>query len=542
MIAPSLVKPRAMEGTGFLGQAADDVYQIEGQDLYLVGTSEVAMAAYHSDEILDAASLPLRYAAFSPCFRKEAGSHGKDTRGIFRVHWFDKVEMFVYTTPEESYAEHQRLLGWRRTSSTSSSWPTGSSTPPRATSACRRSASSTARRGSRPRAGTASSPRPRTAPTSRPAGWTSAAGSHDGGTEVRLATLNGTLCAVPRAIVAILETHQQADGSVRVPEALRPSWRPRGPRAGGRVVIEPRSSPTRPDRLAPRLVALDIDGTLLKWVEGGGPTHETITPPVHDAVHRALDAGAHIVLASGRSPHGMTHRRHARPPRRRADRLWVVACNGAVVFRYPPMEVVHEETFDAAPAVAAVLEHHPEALVAVEERGVGYRVNRLFPDGELSGEMIITEVEEIVAGPVSRVIIRDPDATADDFVELAARLGLHGTDYVVGWTAWLDLSPVGVSKASGLPARRRARPSTAATCSPSATVATTSRCCAGPAGAWPWARPSTRSGTPPTTSPTRSTTTARRSRWSAGSMTLPPGPCAGAARRPRWSPPAPAAR
>ncbi len=114
VIAPSLVRPRAMEGTGFLGQAADDVYRIEGEDLYLVGTSEVPMAAYHSDEILDAASLPLRYAAFSPCFRKEAGSHGKDTKGIIRVHWFDKVEMFVYTTIEESDAEHQRLLAWEK--------------------------------------------------------------------------------------------------------------------------------------------------------------------------------------------------------------------------------------------------------------------------------------------------------------------------------------------------------------------------------------------------------------------------------------------
>ena len=103
-----------MDGTGFLGQAADDVYRIEGEDLYLVGTSEVPMAAYHSDEILDGASLPLRYAAFSPCFRKEAGSHGKDTKGIIRVHWFDKVEMFVYTTVEESYAEHQRLLAWEK--------------------------------------------------------------------------------------------------------------------------------------------------------------------------------------------------------------------------------------------------------------------------------------------------------------------------------------------------------------------------------------------------------------------------------------------
>ena len=202
----------------------------------------------------------------------------------------------------------------------------------------------------------------------------------------------------------------------------------------------------------PKVVALDIDGTLLKWVDGQAEDYETITEPVHDAVHRALDAGAHIVLSSGRSPHGMTRIADLlHLPREGADRLWIVASNGAVVFRYPPMEVVHEETFDAAPAVAAVLEHHPEALVAVEARGVGgYRVNRVFPEGELSGEQLITQVDDIVGEPVSRVIIRDPEATADDFIELAARLGLHGTDYVVGWTAWLDLSPVGVSKASGL--------------------------------------------------------------------------------------------
>ena len=201
----------------------------------------------------------------------------------------------------------------------------------------------------------------------------------------------------------------------------------------------------------PRLVALDIDGTLLKWVEGAGTTYEQIAQPVYDAVHRAREAGARVVLASGRSPHGMTRIADLLDlPTDGADRLWTVASNGAVLFRYPPLEVVHEETFDAAPAVAAVLEHHPDALVAVEERGIGYRVNKHFPMGELSGDMIITEVEDLVAGPVSRVIIRDPDATAEDFVELAARLGLHGTDYVVGWTAWLDLSPVGVSKASGL--------------------------------------------------------------------------------------------
>ena len=208
---------------------------------------------------------------------------------------------------------------------------------------------------------------------------------------------------------------------------------------------------SKPAGWQPRLVALDIDGTLLRWVAGSGQTHEEITPAVFAAVHRALAAGAHVVLASGRSPHGMTRvadllELHAEE----RDQLWVVASNGAVLFRYPPMKVVHEETFDARAAVAAVLEEHPQALVAVEERGVGYRVNAHFPTGELSGDMIITEVDDLVAGPVSRVIIRDPDATAEDFVDLAARLGLHGTDYVVGWTAWMDLSPVGVSKASGL--------------------------------------------------------------------------------------------
>jgi HAD superfamily hydrolase (TIGR01484 family) len=209
--------------------------------------------------------------------------------------------------------------------------------------------------------------------------------------------------------------------------------------------------PPLPDGWRPRLVALDIDGTLLKWVEDEGQTYEQISPAVYDAVHAAVDAGAHIVLSSGRSPHGMdTIADLLDLPREGDDRLWVVASNGAVIFRYPPLEVVHEETFDAREAVRQVLEQRPEALVAVEERGVGYRVNRPFPDGELSGEMIRTDVDDIVAGPVSRVIIRDPSATADDFVAMAARLGLHGTDYVVGWTAWLDLAPVGVSKASGL--------------------------------------------------------------------------------------------
>jgi len=204
----------------------------------------------------------------------------------------------------------------------------------------------------------------------------------------------------------------------------------------------------------PRLVALDIDGTLLKWVEGAGTTYETIAPRVHEAVRRAHAAGAHIVLASGRSPHGMVGIADLLELEGHDDeRLWIVASNGAVLLRYLPgeqLEVVHEDTFDAGPAVRAILAARPGVRVAVEERGLGYRVTQGFPAGELSGEMIVTSVDELVAEPVSRVIIRDPEATAEDFVQLTASLGLHGTDYVVGWTAWLDLTPVGVSKASGL--------------------------------------------------------------------------------------------
>ncbi len=203
----------------------------------------------------------------------------------------------------------------------------------------------------------------------------------------------------------------------------------------------------------PKLVALDIDGTMLKWVAGAGTTHEVVPTAVRDAVQRALAAGAHVVLASGRAPHSMTaiaEQLGLRDPASPDGRLWIVASNGSVLVRHPPMEIVHEETFDAAPAVRAVLAQHPDALVAIEERGVGYRVSAPFPVGELGGESIVTDLDDLVSAPVSRVIIRDPQATAEDFVAMASALGLHGTDYVVGWTAWMDLSPVGVSKASGL--------------------------------------------------------------------------------------------
>ena len=230
MIPPALVKPRAMEGTGFLGQAADDVYRIEGQDTYLVGTSEVPLAAYHSDEILDAGSLPLRYAAFSPCFRKEAGSHGKDTRGIIRVHWFDKVEMFSYTTIEESYDEHRRLLGWEK------QWLDKLELAYRVIDVAAGDLGLSAERKFDCEAWIPTQGRYRE--------LTSTSNCTDFQTrrlDIRgrfedgvrpIATLNGTLVAIPRTIVAILETHQQEDGSVKVPKALRPYLQ-------GREVLEP---------------------------------------------------------------------------------------------------------------------------------------------------------------------------------------------------------------------------------------------------------------------------------------------------------------
>ena len=230
MIPPALVKPRAMEGTGFLGQAADDVYRIEGQDTYLVGTSEVPLAAYHSDEILDAGSLPLRYAAFSPCFRKEAGSHGKDTRGIIRVHWFDKVEMFSYTTLEESYDEHRRLLAWEQ------EWLAKLELAYRVIDVAAGDLGLSAERKFDCEAWIPTQGRYRELTstsncTDFQARRLDIRGRFADGVKT-LATLNGTLVAIPRTIVAILETHQQEDGSVVVPQALRPYLQ-------GREVLEP---------------------------------------------------------------------------------------------------------------------------------------------------------------------------------------------------------------------------------------------------------------------------------------------------------------
>ncbi|WP_069386987.1 serine--tRNA ligase [Cellulosimicrobium cellulans] len=233
VITPTLVRPEVMQGTGFLGAHADEIYRLEKDDLYLVGTSEVALAGYHANEILDLSAGPRRYAGWSACYRREAGSHGKDVRGIIRVHQFHKVEMFSYVAPEDAEAEHQRLLGWEedmlrlvdlpyRVIDTAAgdlgssaarkfdceAWLPTQQRYLELTSTSNCTTFQARRLNVRERVET------------------------DGKAETRaVATLNGTL-GTTRWIVAILENHQQADGSVRVPEGLRPYL-------GGLEVLEP---------------------------------------------------------------------------------------------------------------------------------------------------------------------------------------------------------------------------------------------------------------------------------------------------------------
>ncbi|MCX0244943.1 serine--tRNA ligase [Streptomyces drozdowiczii] len=234
MLTPTLVRPRAMEGTGFLGQAAEDVYHLDKDDQYLVGTSEVPLAAYHMDEIIDAEKLPLRYAGYSSCYRREAGTYGKDTRGIFRVHQFTKVEMFSYVDPADAEAEHLRLLDWEK------QWLTGLELPFQVIDVASGDLGASATRKYDCEAWIPTQGKYRELTSASNCGEFQARrlsvrmrDNRDGKKTMRpLATLNGTLCAVPRTIVAILENHQLADGSVRVPEVLRPYL-------GGREILEP---------------------------------------------------------------------------------------------------------------------------------------------------------------------------------------------------------------------------------------------------------------------------------------------------------------
>ncbi len=220
VIPPVLVKPPAMEGTGFLGQAAENVYHLEEDDVYLVGTSEVPLAAFHMDEVLDVNDGPMRYAGYSSCFRREAGTYGKDTRGIIRVHQFDKVEMFIFCKPEDAKAEHAKLLQWEK------DFLNAMEIPYRVIDVASGDLGSSAIRKFDCEAWvpTQNAYREVTSTsncTEFQARRLNIRYKNEDGTKP-LATLNGTLVAIPRMIVAVLENHQNADGSVNVPVALRP--------------------------------------------------------------------------------------------------------------------------------------------------------------------------------------------------------------------------------------------------------------------------------------------------------------------------------
>ncbi len=218
VIPPVLVKPAAMEGTGFLGQAAENVYHLEEDDVYLVGTSEVPLAAFHMDEILE--ELPIRYAGYSSCFRREAGTYGKDTRGIIRVHQFDKVEMFSFVKLEDAEAEHKRLLEWEK------DFLKAMEIPFRVIDVASGDLGASAIRKFDceawiPTQGAYREVTSTSNCTEFQARRLNIRYRDESGTRP-VATLNGTLVAIPRMIVAILENHQNADGSVNVPAVLRP--------------------------------------------------------------------------------------------------------------------------------------------------------------------------------------------------------------------------------------------------------------------------------------------------------------------------------
>jgi seryl-tRNA synthetase len=220
VIPPVLVNPPAMEGTGFLGQAAENVYRLEKDDMYLVGTSEVPLAAFHMDEILPADKLPMRYAGYSTCFRREAGTYGKDTRGIIRVHQFDKVEMFSFCHPDQAVAEHQKLLQWEK------DFLNAMEIPYRVIDVASGDLGSSATRKFDIEAWIPTQQAYREVTSTSNCTEFQARRLNirfkEGDKTSAVATLNGTLVAIPRMIVAILENHQNADGTVNVPAALQP--------------------------------------------------------------------------------------------------------------------------------------------------------------------------------------------------------------------------------------------------------------------------------------------------------------------------------
>lgn len=233
LITPTLVRPEVMAGTGFLGEHSDEIYYLPADELYLTGTSEVALAGYHRDEILELGEEPLRYAGWSTCYRREAGSHGKDTRGILRVHQFNKLEMFSYIKPELAESEHQKLLAFQE------QMLQACELPYRVIDTAAGDLGSSAARKYDAEAWvpTQQSYRELTSTsncTTYQARRLNIRYRTDDGKTAIAATLNGTL-ATTRWLVAILENHQQADGSVKIPSALRPYL-------GGEEFITPKSA------------------------------------------------------------------------------------------------------------------------------------------------------------------------------------------------------------------------------------------------------------------------------------------------------------
>jgi 5-amino-6-(5-phospho-D-ribitylamino)uracil phosphatase len=189
----------------------------------------------------------------------------------------------------------------------------------------------------------------------------------------------------------------------------------------------------------PRLVALDIDGTC-EGFDG------VLAPGIVDAVARVQAAGVPVVMVTGRSWHATRPVVEALGLRRGQH----VCSNGAVRVVFPPLEVTSLRTFDAAEVISRIHAQHPRAALAVEVVGTGYRVTKPFPMGELHGDIEVVPVTELADGPVTRVIVRDPDSTDAEFERIVASLGLHDVSYFVGWTSWLDIAPSNVNKAVGL--------------------------------------------------------------------------------------------
>ena len=441
MVPPALVKPRAMEGTGFLGQAADDVYHLPADDLYLVGTSEVPLAAYHSDEILDVvvAAAPLRRVqpVLPPRGRLVRQGHHAASSGCT-----GSTRSRCSSTPR-SRSRTPRTSGC---SHYERQWLLDLELPFRVIDVAAGDLGLSAIRKFDCEAWVPTQERYREVTSTSNCTQFQARRL-----DIRLRDGDGRDRArghpQRHAVRGPAHDHRAAR---EPPAGRRLRTRAAGaaalPAGTGRAQARRvrRVTPAAPTGWRPRLVALDVDGTLVDWVDGG---RVGVGAGARRRAAGAVDAGAHVVISTGRSVPGVLDAVGPARPRRAASPS---ASNGAVTFSYPPVEMLDVVTFDARETVKLLLEEVPDAHVAVEEIGRGYRINKAFPEGEISGEMVVQSVEELVAEPVTRVIIRSPDQSVEDFAELAQRLGLHGINYYVGYTAWLDLAPQGVSKATGL--------------------------------------------------------------------------------------------